>query len=75
MGLPWWVSGKESVCKARDLGLIPESGRSPGKGNGTLLQYCCLKNPMDRGAWRAKVHGSQRVGYNLVTKQQETTTK
>ena len=40
----------------RDLGLIPGSGRSPGQGNGNLLQYSCLENPMDRGAWRATVH-------------------
>ena len=42
---------------ARDLGLIPGSGRSPGGGNGNPLQYSCLENPMDRGAWRATVHG------------------
>ena len=44
-GLPWWLSGKESACNARDLGLIPGSGRSPGEGNGNLLQYSCLENP------------------------------
>ena len=41
----------------RDTGLIPGSGRSPGEGNGKPLQYPCLENPMDRGAWRATVHG------------------
>ena len=41
----------------RDLGLIPGSGRSPGGGNGNPLQYSCLENSMDRGAWRASVHG------------------
>ena len=41
----------------RDLDLIPGSGRTPGEGNGNLLQYSCLKNPMDRGAWRTTVHG------------------
>ena len=41
---------------SRDLGSIPRSGRSPGKGNGNPLQYSCLQNPMDRGAWRATVH-------------------
>ena len=41
----------------RDVGLIPVSGRSPGEGNGTPLQYSCLENPMDRGAWWATVHG------------------
>ena len=40
----------------RDAGLIPESGRSPGGGYGNPLQYSCLENPMDRGAWRATVH-------------------
>ena len=42
---------------ARDLDLIPGSERSPGEGNGNPLQYSCLGNPMDRGAWRATVHG------------------
>ena len=41
----------------RDLGLIPGLGRSPGGGHGNPLQYSCLENPMDRGAWRATVHG------------------
>jgi len=40
----------------RDLGLIPDLGRSPGEGNGNLLQYSCLENPMDRGAWQAAVY-------------------
>ena len=45
-------------AKARDLGLIPGLRGSPGEGNGNTLQYsCCLENPMDRGAWRATVHG------------------
>ena len=56
-GLPKWCSGKESACQAGDTGLIPGSGRSSGEGNGKLLQYSCLENPMDRGAWRATVHG------------------
>ena len=42
---------KESACSAGDLGSIPESGRCPGEGNGNPLQYSCLENPMDRGAW------------------------
>ena len=42
---------------ARDMGSIPGSGRSPGEGNGNPLQYSCLENPMDRGAWWATVHG------------------
>ena len=60
--------GKESTCNAGDLDLIPKSGISPGKGNGNPLQYSCLKNPMDKGAWRATVHGITRVGNNLATK-------
>ena len=46
-----------SVVDGRDISLIPGSGRSPGVGNGNLLQYSCLGNPMDRGAWQATVHG------------------
>ena len=49
--------GKESACNAGDLDSIPGSGKSPGVGNGNSLQYSCLENPMDRGAWRATVHG------------------
>ena len=49
--------GKESACSAKDSGLIPGSGRSPGEGNGNPLQYSCLENPVDRGAWWATVHG------------------
>ena len=48
---------KAFVYIAEDPGLIPGSGRSPGKGNGTPLQYSCLENPMDGGAWWATVHG------------------
>ena len=58
MGLPWWLSSKESVCNAGDagdLGSIPGSGRSPGGGHGNPLQYSCLENFMDRGAWWAMV--------------------
>ena len=47
---------KASACNAGDLGLIPGSGRSPGEGNGNPLQYSCLENPMDGGAWWATVH-------------------
>jgi len=49
--------GKESACNAGDLGSILGSGRSPGGGNGNPLQYSCLENSMDRGAWWATVHG------------------
>ena len=60
--------GKESACSAGDPGLIAGLGRSPGEGNGNSLQYSCLGNPMDRGAWRATVHGITRVGHELATK-------
>ena len=59
---------KGSACNAGDPGLIPGLGRSPGKGNGNPLQYSCLENPMDRGAWQATVHEVPRVGHDLVTK-------
>ena len=55
-----WLSGKEFACNAGDAGdagSIPGSGRSPGGGHGNPPQYSCLENPMDRGAWRATVHG------------------
>ena len=50
-------AGKISACNGRHPGLIPESGSSPEQGNGNPLQYSCLENSMDRGAWRATVHG------------------
>ena len=53
-GLPWWLRG--SACNAADPDSIPGSGRSPGEGNGYPLQYSCLENSMDRGAWQATVH-------------------
>ena len=59
---------KESACNAGDLGSIPGSGRSPGEGNGNLLQYSCLGNPLVRGAWQATVLGVPRVSHDLVTK-------
>ena len=60
--------GKEYACNTGNLGLIPGSGRSPGEGNGNPLQYSCLENPMDRGAWQSTVHGVARVGHNLAIK-------
>ena len=57
MGFPGGSDGKESACNARDLGLILGLERSPGEGNGNPLQYSCLENHMDRGAWQATVHG------------------
>ena len=56
-GFPGDSDGKESVCNAGDLGLIPGSGRSPGERNGYPLQYYCLENSENRGAWRATVCG------------------
>ena len=55
-GFPGGSDGKQSACNAGDLGLIPGSGRSPGEGNGNPLQYSCLENAMDIGAWQATVH-------------------
>ena len=54
---PGGSDGKASAYNAGDPGSIPGSGRSPGEGNGTPLQYSCLENPMDGGAWQATVHG------------------
>ena len=56
-GFPKWLSGKGSACQAGDASLINGSGRSPGEGNGSPLQYSCLGNPMDRGTWQAIIHG------------------
>ena len=55
-GFPGDSDGKESAYNVGDLGLIPASGRSSGEGNGNPLQYSCLENPMDGGAWRTRVH-------------------
>ena len=57
MGFPCSSVGKESASSAGDLGSIPRLGRSPGEQNGNPLQYPCLENLMDRGAWWAAVHG------------------
>ena len=54
---PGGSDGKVSAYNAGDPGLIPGSGKSLGEGNGDQLQYSCLENPMDRGAWQATVHG------------------
>ena len=56
------------ACNAGDPGLIPGSGRSPGEKDGNPLQYSCLENPMDRGAWQATIHGVATVGHDLATK-------
>ena len=60
IGLSKWPSGKEAACRAGDKGLILGSGRSLGVGNGNPLQYSCLENSVDRGAWWATVHGIQK---------------
>ena len=57
MDFPGGSDGKASAYNVRDPGSIPGSGRSPGEGNGNPLQYSCLENPMDGGAWLAIVHG------------------
>ena len=57
MGFPGGSEVKASACNAGDLGSIPGSGRSSGEGNGNPLQYSCLENPIDGGAWWAPVHG------------------
>ena len=65
-GLPCSPNGKESACNSGDPDLIPGLGRSSGEGNGNPLQYSCLQNPMDRGAWQSTVHGLSKiqVGHN-----------
>ena len=68
LSFPGSSDGKESACSAGDPGLIPGEERSPGEGNGSPLQYSCLENPMDRGAWWATDHsGGHRVGHDWVT--------
>ena len=57
LGFPGGLDGKESACNARDPGSISRSGRYPGVGNGYPLQYSCLENSMDGGAWWATIHG------------------
>ena len=57
LDFPGGSDGKASVYNVGDPGLSPGLGRSPGEGNGNPLQYYCLENPMDRGAWQAAVYG------------------
>ena len=72
IGFPGGLVVKNLPANAGDAGLIPASGRSPGVGNGNPLHYSCLGNPMDRGAWRAMVHGvKKRVQHDLAPKQQQ----
>ena len=56
----------------RDVGSIPGLGRSPGEGHGNPLQYSCLENPMDRGAWWATVHGAAELDMTEVTQHERT---
>ena len=72
-GFPGGLDGKESTCKARDLGSIPGLGRSPGGGHGKPLQYSCLENSMDRGAWYATVHGVTKSQTQLSDQAQHST--
>ena len=64
-GFPGGSDGEESACNVGDLGLIPGSRRSPRERNGNALQYSCLENPMDRGAWWAIHMDLQRIGHGL----------
>ena len=73
---PWWFNGKKKkkkpLANARDMGLIPGLGRSPGEGSGNPLQYSCLGNPMDRRSLVGySPWGLKRVEHNLWTKQQQ----
>ena len=65
LGLPRWLSGKESSCNAGDVGSIPGLERSPGEGHGSPLPYSCLGNPMVRGALRSTVHGVKKSQIQL----------
>ena len=74
MGRFWWISTRESTYRCRRCrkhGFTPGLGWSPGEGSGNPLQYSCLGNSMDRGAWRLTVRGLQRAGPNWVSKQQQ----
>ena len=64
---------KNPTASGGDMGSIPGLGRSPGEGNGSLLQYFCLGNPKERGAWWAQVHRVARVRLDLATKLSHTT--
>ena len=69
LGFPGGSAGKECACNAGDLDSISGLGRSPGEWNGYPLQYSCLENLMDRGAWQETVHGIAGVRHDLATKQ------
>ena len=61
LGSPGGSGGKEFACNAEDPHIVPGLGKSSGEGNGNLLQYSCLENPMDRGAWWAMVHSLKEL--------------
>ena len=65
VGFPGGSDSTESICSSKDWGSMPGLGWSPGEGNGNLLQYSCLENSMDRGAWRATVRGVAKSGAQL----------
>ena len=69
MGFPGGSAVKNPPASAGDVGSIPESGSSPGDGNGNPLRYSCLENPMDRGAWQPTVHGVAKSQTPLSTEQ------
>ena len=64
-GFPAGSDCKDSACNAGDPGSIPGLGRSPGEGTGYEIQYSCLENPTDRGAWWATVHGGRKESDTL----------
>ena len=64
-GFPGGSDHKESACNVGGLGSVPGLGRSPGGRHGNPVQYSCLKNPMDRGAWQATVHRVAKSGTQL----------
>ena len=72
MGFPGGSDGKESTHNAEDLGTIPGSGRFPGGGHGNPLQYSCLKNPVDRGAWQTTAQVIAKSQTRLSDKAQHT---
>ena len=71
MGFPGG-SVVKNQCQAEDMGFIPGLGRSPGEGTSNPLQYSCLGNPMDRGAWRAAVYGGHKESHDSGTKHTHT---
>ena len=72
VGFPHGSDGKESAWNAGDLSSIPRLGSSPGEGNGNPLQDSCLENPMDRGAWWARVHGIAKSQTRVSDKHRHT---